>query len=108
MLPSETGRLCASKNGGVTIGNNSMVAAQSYIIDADHGIKRDVLIREQENSVLPIIIGEDVWIAANVTVTKGSKIGNGAVIGAKAPVKGEIPENAMAVGIPAKVIKERS
>ncbi len=98
----------ASKNGGVTIGNNSMVAAQSYIIDADHGIKRDVLIREQENSVLPIIIGEDVWIAANVTLTKGSKIGNGAVIGAKALVKGEIPENAIAVGIPAKVIKERS
>lgn len=98
----------SSKFAGVTIGNNTMIAAQSYIIDADHGIKRDVLIREQENSVLPIIIGEDVWIAANVTVTKGSKIHSGAVIGAKALVRGEIPENAIAVGIPAKVIKERS
>ncbi|MBQ9977541.1 MAG: acyltransferase [Clostridia bacterium] len=98
----------ASKNGGVTIGSNTMVAAQSYIIDADHGTKKDKLSREQEITVEPVFIGEDVWIAANVTVTKGSKIHSGAVIGAKALVRGEIPENAIAVGIPAKVIKERS
>ena len=54
-----------------------------------------------------VIIGSDVWLAANVTVLKGSKISDGAVIGAKSLVKGEIPENAIAVGIPAKVIKQR-
>lgn len=98
----------ASKfGGGVTIGNNTMIAAQSYIIDTDHGIAADILIREQANSVAPVEIGEDVWIAANVTVLKGSKISNGAVIGAKALVKGEIPENAIAVGVPAKVRKYR-
>lgn len=54
----------ASKNGGVKIGNNSMIAAQCYIIDADHGIRGGKLIREQGTTVSPVEIGEDVWIAA--------------------------------------------
>ena len=97
----------ASKNGGVTIGSDTMIGAYSYIIDTDHGTAAGKLIGEQPNSVAPVEIGEDVWLAANVTVLKGSKIGSGAVIGAKALVKGEIPENAIAVGCPAKVMKYR-
>ena len=97
----------ASKAGGIKIGNNTMIAAQCYIIDMDHGLQRDVLISRQENTVAPIYIGDDVWIAANCTVLKGSHIGNGAVIGAKSMVKGEIEENAIAFGIPAKVRKYR-
>ena len=98
----------ATKNrGGVTIGKNTVIAAQSYIIDCDHGTKVGIPIVEQEDTVSSINIGEDVWLAANVTVLKGSKIGDGAVIGAKALVKGAIPENAIAVGVPAKILKYR-
>lgn len=99
--------LYSAKAGGVTIGSGTMIAAQSYIIDTDHGIKRGKNMREQENTHSAIEIGSDVWLAANVTVLKGSKIGNGAVIGAKSLVKCEIPENAIAVGVPAKVMKYR-
>lgn len=97
----------ASKSGGVKIGNNTMIAAQSYIIDTDHGIKAGQLMREQSNTVEPVIIGDDCWIAAGCKILKGSKIGDGAFIGASAVVKGEIPKNAIAVGIPAKVKKYR-
>lgn len=98
----------ASKNGGgVHIGNNTMIAAQCYIIDTDHGIGANELIRNQGNTVSRIDIGEDVWIAAGCKILKGSKINNGAVIGAAAVVNGEIPSNAIAVGIPAKVKKFR-
>ncbi len=97
----------ASSHGGVRIGNNSLIAAQCYIIDADHGIKSGELICRQLNTVVPIEIGSDVWIAANCTVLKGSKIGDGAVIGAKSLVKGEIPGNSICVGIPAKVKRFR-
>ena len=97
----------ASKSGGVKIGNNTMIAAQSYIIDTDHGIKAGQLMREQSNTVEPVVIGDDCWIAAGCKILKGSKIGDGAVIGASAVVKGEIPKNAIAVGIPAKVKKYR-
>ena len=97
----------ASKAGGVTIGRNSLIAAQCYIIDMDHGIGRDDLIRNQKNDVAAVNIGEDVWLAANVTVLMGSTIHNGAIVGAKALVKGELPEYSISVGIPARVIKYR-
>lgn len=97
----------SSKCGGVHIGSNTMIAAQCYIIDMDHGTAGGDLIRNQPNTVQPIKIGEDVWIAAGCKVLKGSYIHNGAIIGATAVVKGEIPENAIAVGIPVKVKKYR-
>lgn len=97
----------ASKDGGVKIGNNTMIAAQNYIIDSDHGIKANLPIRGQKNTVKAIEIGENVWIAAGCKILKGSKIGQGAVIGAASVVKGEIPDNAVAVGAPAKVKKYR-
>lgn len=98
----------SSKNrGGVKIGNNTLIAAQTYIIDHDHGIHKGQLIREQTNSVEPVSIGNDVWIAAGCKILRGSIIHDGAIIGAASLVKGEIPENAIAVGIPAKVIKHR-
>lgn len=98
----------ASKlGGGVTIGKNSLIAAQSYIIDTDHGTHAGELIRNQQNTVAPVSIGEDVWIAAGCKILKGSQIHDGAIIGAASLVKGEIPANAIAVGVPAKVKKIR-
>lgn len=94
-------------NGGITIGNDVQIAAQSYIIDSNHGTKAGKLIANQPNSVSPIVIEDDVWICAGCKVLKGSVIKRGAVIGAASVVKGEIPENAIAVGIPAKVKKFR-
>lgn len=97
----------ASKTGGVTIGNNTNIAAQCYIIDMDHGIKDGELICNQENTVEKVTIGSDCWIDANVTVLKGSKIDNGAIIGAKSLVKANVPENSISIGIPSKIIKYR-
>ena len=98
----------ASKNGGgVKIGEGTMIAGQCYIIDTDHGIEAGVPIREQQNTVQPICIGKNAWIAAGCKILKGSVIGDGAVIGAASVVKGEIPPNAIAVGAIAKVKKYR-
>ena len=98
----------ASKSGGVTIGCNSMIAAQCYIIDMDHGIKKETLIRQQDNAIEKGIIGNDCWLAANVTVLKGSEICDGAVVGAKSLVKGKVESNSVVVGVPCKIIKMRS
>lgn len=54
-----------------------------------------------------ITIKNDVWIGCNAVILKGVTIGNGAVIGAGAVVTKDIPDFAIAVGVPAKVIKYR-
>ena len=92
----------------VEIGDNSLIAANCYIIDSNHGIAKNCLIREQIAKCKgPVIIGTDVWLGSGVKVLSGVHIGNGAVIGAQSVVNKDIPENAIAVGIPANVIGSR-
>jgi acetyltransferase-like isoleucine patch superfamily enzyme len=52
-----------------------------------------------------IIIGDDVWIGFNVTIFKGVRIGNGAIIGANSIVTKDVPANAVIVGANQKIIK---
>lgn len=94
--------------GEITIGNDVMIGPKTVIWGRDHGIQKNELIRKQKHSTAPIVIGNDVWIAANVTILKGVTIGNGAVIGAGTVVVKDVPEFAIVVGNPARVIKYRS
>jgi acetyltransferase-like isoleucine patch superfamily enzyme len=64
----------------------------------------DILSIEKNH---PIIIGNDVWIGANAVILPGVNIGNGAVIGAGAVVTKDVPDYAVVVGVPAKVLKYR-
>ena len=93
----------------VKIGSNTIIAGQCYIIDSNHSTRSNTVIREQPMDVAPqgINIGEDVWIGAQCSILKGACIHNHAVIGAQSLVNSEIPENAIVVGTPAKVIKYR-
>lgn len=54
-----------------------------------------------------IVIGNDVWIGANAVILPGVTIGDGAVIGAGAVVTRDVPDYAIVVGVPAKVIRKR-
>ena len=93
----------------VAIGADALIAAGCVIRDADHRFDdNSVPIREQGHRIEPIEIGSDVWLGAHAVVTAGSKIGAGSVIGANAVVRGEIPPNSVAAGIPAKVLRQRS
>ncbi len=93
---------------GISIGENTIFAGQCCIIDCDHSYDLGTLIMDQEQKKGPIHIGKDVWLASGVTVLRDSNIGDGAVLGAKSLVKGEVPSNSISVGIPSKVIKYRS
>ena len=96
--------------GEIVIGPDVLIAAYCVIADTDHNTDRlDVPIRLQGNTVpCPIHIGAGAWLGTKVTVTKGITIGEGAVIGANAVVTRDVPALAVAVGIPAKVIRYRS
>ena len=57
---------------------------------------------------LPINIGRNVWIGSNVTVMPGITIGDNSVIGAGSVVTNDIPANAVAFGVPCRIIREIS
>ncbi len=92
----------------IQIGDYSRLGAFVQIIDCDHGIAKDELIMNQKAVIKDVVIGKDVWIGTGAKILKGVTIGDGAVIGANAVVNSDIPPYAIAVGIPAKVIKYRT
>ncbi|MBV9353174.1 MAG: acetyltransferase, partial [Mycobacterium sp.] len=64
-------------------------------------------IKDQGIIKSPVRIGPDTWIAAKVAMLRGTTIGRGCVLGSHAVVKGEVPDYSIAVGAPAKVVKNR-
>ncbi len=92
----------------IEIGDDCLLAEMVSIRDHDHNFARtDIPIRAQGATAAPVVIGRDVWLGAKVTILKGVTIGDGAIIGANAVVTRDIPALAIAVGIPARVIKMR-
>jgi acetyltransferase-like isoleucine patch superfamily enzyme len=90
------------------IGEDCLIAEMVSIRDHDHRFERlDIPTREQGEIVAPVRIGRNVWLGAKVTVAKGVTIGDNAVIGANAVVTRDIPANAIAAGVPARVIRMR-
>jgi acetyltransferase-like isoleucine patch superfamily enzyme len=92
---------------GITIGPNCIFAAFVYINTSDHNFRKGELIQKQGFFGAPVEIGEDVWLGGHVSINKGVKIGQGAVVGMGAMVTKDIPEYKVAVGNPAKPIKDR-
>ena len=100
----------SSKDGGVEIGNDVGIAANSYIIDCDHGtnLKNGTPMMKQPLIVEKITIGNDVWIGANSLILMGSTVEDGVVVGANSLVKGHLISNSIYVGSPVKKLKERN
>ena len=94
----------ASKGAGVYIGHHSAIAANCYIIDCNHSLSKDRMINPKD-SIEKIIIGNNVWIGANCICAKGSKLGDGSILGANSFLNSNITMNKLAVGSPARVIK---
>jgi acetyltransferase-like isoleucine patch superfamily enzyme len=92
----------------ITIGDDTLIGAQAYIIDCDHGIKRNELIRKQEMVSNPVIIEEDVWIGAGAKILRGSILRKGTIIGAQGLVNSETAPYSINVGIPIRRISYRA
>ena len=95
---------CAEKTY-INIGNDCMFATNNQIRTDDSHAIYDVNTGKRINPSKNITLGNHVWIAYGATILGGSEIGSGTVIGAYSLVKKKIPNNCVAAGIPAKVIK---
>lgn len=88
----------------VTIGSNVFFGPGVQIYTATHPL--DAVERRTTESSIPITIGNDCWIGGNTVICAGITIGNGCTIGAGSVVTKNIPDNSLAVGNPAKVIRK--
>ncbi|MDZ7859279.1 MAG: acyltransferase [Candidatus Krumholzibacteriota bacterium] len=120
ILNPQTGKITIGKNcsinpfcelrgrGDLTIGDDTRIGTGSAFYPNKHIYKDpDILIRLQGETHEGITIENDVFIGSNVKVLDGVSIGTGCVVGAGSVVTKTIPPYSVAVGVPAKVIKQR-
>ena len=89
------------------VGERVMIGPHCYFTDADHSTGPESSVQAQPMRHKPLIIEDEVWIGAHVTVLPGVRIGKGAVLGAGSVVTRDIPSMAVAIGSPARVIRYR-
>jgi acetyltransferase-like isoleucine patch superfamily enzyme len=92
--------------GGVTIGNSVLIAPQAKILAVNHrfaDVTRPVI--DQGITGEGIVIEDGAWIGAGAAVLDGVCVGTGAVVGANAVVTRDVPAHTVAVGVPAKVVR---
>jgi acetyltransferase-like isoleucine patch superfamily enzyme len=95
-------------HGGVTIGDDTLIAMHCCILSSNHQIpSSSEIIQRQPDELLPTRIGKDVWLGAHVTILGGVTIGDGCVVGAGAVVTKDLPPYSIATGVPAKVQGQR-
>ena len=88
----------------ITIGESAMIASDVTITDSDwHGIydRTDYVATPKE-----VVIEENVWIGEKSIILKGTKIGKNSIVGAGSVVSGEVPENVVYAGNPAREVKK--
>ena len=92
----------------VRIGEQCVIADRAMFIDFDHGITEvERPIRLQGIYKRDVEVGSNIWIGYGACVLRGARVGDNSVLGTYAVVTKEVPANAVAGGIPAKVIRMR-
>nr|WP_278003370.1 acyltransferase [Nodosilinea sp. TSF1-S3] len=101
--------VCMAGPGNITIGKNCLIASNTSLYANNHIFSSvDTPINQQGITVKGIEIEEDCWLGSGVKVVDGVTIGRGSVIGAGSVVTKDIPPYSVAVGVPAKVIRQRT
>jgi acetyltransferase-like isoleucine patch superfamily enzyme len=92
-------------HGNLTIGNRCLIGPQVTIVPANYGFQdRNVPFRLQTPTMKGIMIEDDVWIGAGVTILDGCTIGTGSIVGAGAVVTKSVEPYSIVAGVPARKI----
>ena len=106
--------ICIQDDANVTIGNHVLFGPNCTLATPYHPFIADErrYMKDEKGELYgpcmakPIVIEDDVWLAANVTVCGGVTIGKGSIIGAGSVVTRDIPEKVIAAGVPCRVIRK--
>ncbi len=94
---------CAFQDqGGITIGDRCLIGHSAVITTLNHDMDP---ARRGDIHPAPVVLGDDVWLGANVTMLPGVTIGDGAVVGAASTVTKDVPAGAVVVGSPARQVR---
>jgi acetyltransferase-like isoleucine patch superfamily enzyme len=96
-----------STNGAVRIGNYVLISREVVFADRPFALPPQDDC-ESRGSSAEILIADDVWIGTRAIILAGTRIGEGAIVGAGAVVTGEIPPFAIVAGHPARVVGRAS
>ena len=88
----------------ITIGEDCQIGPNVQLLTPTHPVEPQPR-RDRLEAAKPIVIGKNVWLGSGCIVLAGVTIGDNSVIGAGAVVTKDIPANVMAVGNPARVVK---
>jgi acetyltransferase-like isoleucine patch superfamily enzyme len=97
-------RVHAGEGRTISIGSNCLLANVRFRTSDSHSII-DLNSQLRINPGADIKVGDRVWIAEDVSIYKGVTIGSGSIVGSHAVVVRDVPENSLAVGIPARTVK---
>ena len=98
-------RFFVREGAQIRIGEDCMFSANVRIFVTDMHPIFDLASGERINPGADVTIGDHVWLGFQTTVLKGANVGSGSVIGTGAVVSGDIPENCVAGGVPASVLR---
>jgi acetyltransferase-like isoleucine patch superfamily enzyme len=92
----------------VTVGRHGLFAAQSYLVGGGHEFEQtERAVIEQPRTSRGIVLGDNVWLGTGAKVLDGVRIGSDVVVGANAVVNADLPDGAVAAGVPARVLRSR-
>jgi lipopolysaccharide O-acetyltransferase len=105
---SIAGNCVISAVSSVRLGMKVLVARNVYIADHSHAYRNPTLavLEQGVDQVAAVEVCDGAWLGENVVICPGVRIGRGAVIGANAVVTADVPDHAVAVGAPARVVRE--
>lgn len=92
--------------GKVYIGDNTLIAAHTIITSDTHDPNAELYRLSLVRAT--VHIGANVWLGSACIILPGVRIGDGVIIGAGSVVTKDVPANAVALGVPAKVVRVRS
>jgi acetyltransferase-like isoleucine patch superfamily enzyme len=108
----QIGEYCAlwagRKQGAIRIGDRTTFGPNCFVTAADYGLDAGERITDQEMIERDVVIGKDCWIGTKSVITAGVTLGDGCVIGAGSVVTRDVPAGAIAGGVPARVIRQRT
>ncbi len=91
----------------IVIGNDVWTGHHVYVTDQNHDYRDvDIPISQQSQPERAVVIGDNSWIGHGAVILPGAVIGKHVVIGANSVVTGNIPDYSVAVGSPARVIRQ--